>query len=643
MFKICSFLLIASLPGFTLHAVADAETAVPVFESREAIPKTHKWDMELFYPSWEAWDVDLHKAEGIYEEVMGYKGRFSEGPATLLETLQLMDQGGILLDRLFGYAAQMRDLDTRDNTVQAQFGRMIQTWSRIGAQLSWIDPEILSLPRETMEAWIDSTPGLEPYRFGLIDTYRTGEFTLDEDGERLLSLHSQVRGSPRQIYSALTNADGDQPVIKLSDGEDLTVTAGTYSKVLSTNRNSADRKAVQKARMEQFNHRRNTFAALYNGVVQQNWALTQSRGYESSLEMNLNRNDIPVEVVTSLVAAAREGADQLQRYHNVRKKLLGLESYGWSDMFVSLTPHQKDYSYEEIVPWVIDSVSFLGEEYHSKMDEQMASGLVDVYETPGKRTGAYNSGTYGVGSFVLLNYQGTLNDVFTVAHELGHSMHTRLSQDYQPFPTHRYTIFVAEVASTLNEKLLLDKLLAEVKDPQERIAFIEQQLSQIFGTYFLQTMMADFEMQAHGLVENGEGLTADSLTELWQSIVKVYFGEVIPEDDPYMHSWARIPHLYNSPFYVYQYATCYASSSSLMKQMREDPSTVDRYLELLKSGGNDHPMNQLKKAGVDLTQPQILHAVIEEFGQLIDLLEVEYGRYLDQTRQDQGSTGQMNL
>jgi oligoendopeptidase F len=348
--------------------------------------------------------------------------------------------------------------------------------------------------------------------------------------------------------------------------------------------------------------------------------------------MKLNRNDIPEAVVTSLVEAARSGAHELQRYHKVRQKFLGREDYGWSDMFIPLMPIGKTYDYDAVVPLIVDSVSPLGEEYHSKMAEQFADGFIDVREMPGKRPGAYNSGTFGVGSFVLLNYQGTLNDVFTVAHELGHSMHTRLSQEYQPFSTHRYTIFVAEVASTLNEKLLLQKLLQKVDDPKERIAYLEQQLLQISGTYFLQSMMADFEMQAHALVEQGGALTAERLTELWQSIVKGFFGDVIAEDDPYMKSWARIPHLYNSPFYVYQYATCYASSSALMKQMQEDPATVDRYLELLKSGGNDHPMNQLQKAGVDLTNPEILSAVAEEFGQLVDLLEIEYTRYLDEQR-----------
>ncbi len=600
--------------------------------TRDSIPDSHKWNMNLYYSSWEEWDKDVSRAEEVYTEMSGYMGRLKEGPETLIKVMKLSDEGGLLLDKVFGYAAKWRDLDTRDNAAQAKFGQLIQMWTRIGSLLSWIEPELLTIPQETMLEWIDQNPQLEPHRFGLMDTYRTGKYILDESGEKLLSLHSGVRGTSRRIYNALTDSDGDRPTVKLSSGEEIVVTPGTYSMALSKFENPEDRRAIQEARMEQFDKRRNTFASIYSGIVEQNWALAQSRGYETSLGMKLNRNNIPEEVVMSLVDSARKGADELQRYHRLRQKFLGLADYGWSDMFVPLLSVKEEYKYQDIVPWIVESVAPLGKEYQTKMAEQFASGYVDVYETPGKTAGAYNSGTFGVGSFVLLNYQKTLNDVFTVSHEMGHSMHTRLSQEYQPFATHGYTIFVAEVASTLNEKLLLQKLLKEMDRPEDRIAFLEQQLSQISGTYFLQTMMADFEIQAHKILESGQALTSDRLTDLWRSVVSAYFGDVIGEDDPYMRSWARIPHLYNSPFYVYQYATCYASSSAIMKQMRDDPSTVDRYLGLLKSGGNDYPMEQLKKAGVDLTNQEILNAVSEEFGNLIDLLEVEYTRYLENQR-----------
>ena len=622
-----SFLALVLLLATPVYA---AEQGDFEFSSRDEIPAIYKWDFSLFYPDWEAWEADLVRMEELYGQAAAYEGRLHEGAETLLEVMQLFDTAGMVSTRLYGYAGQRRDIDTRDNFVRGQVGKLLAVYSKASANLSWLSPEVLTIPKEKMVEWIDSTPDLEPYRFGLMDTYRTGEYTLDADGEKLLSLHSKVRRTASEIFSSLTNADGARPEVTLSDGTTVIVTPGLYSTALNTYRNPEDRRAVQTAWMEQYQDRQNTFASIYEGVLNKGWALAESRGYESTLEMELNHDNVPVEVVESLVDAARDGAAALQRYHQLRQRLLGLESYGWSDMFVTLLEDTTIYDYDEVMPLIVDSVEPLGEEYSGKMAEQFTAGFVDVFETPGKRSGAYNAGRYGIGSFVLLNYRGTLDDVFTVAHEMGHSMHTRLSQEYQPYATHRYTIFVAEVAAILNEKLLLRKFLETVDNPRQRIAFLEAQIEKIKGTYFLQTMMADFEIQAHKLVESGEGISSDKLTELWKSVVQTYHGDVIPEDDPYMFSWARIPHLYNSPFYVYQYATCYASAAYLMKQMDSDPeATVERYLTLLKSGGNDYPMNQLKKAGVDLSNEDILQAVVEEFDRLADLLESEYLRYLE--------------
>lgn len=623
VFRIHLLALCAFAP-LALSAITESMT----YDSRDEIPTKYKWDLTVLYSSWDEWAADVQKMEALYEEMAGYKGRLAEGPEVMARVLELSDEAGKLSTRVYGFVAQTRDLDTRVNEVQARFGELMSVYQRIGTRLSWISPEILTIPQATTEQWIDSTPELEPYRFGIMDTYRTGNYILNEEGERLLSLHGRVRRTAADIFSSLTNTDGERPEVVLADGETVSVTPGLYQKALNVFENPEDRRAVQHAWMEQYQKRSNTFASIYNGVLQQGWALAQSRGYGSVLQMELNEDDIPEDVVTSLIETARAGSAELQRFHHLRQKFLGLEEYGWSDMHVALLPGESAYAYDEIVPLIVGAVEPLGDEYQTKLAEQFRAGFVDVYESPGKRSGAYNTGRYGIGSFVLLNYQGTLDDVFTVAHEMGHSMHTRLSQEYQPYATHRYTIFVAEVASTLNEKLLLQQLLASIPDPRERVALIEKQLDAIHGTFFLQTMMADFEMQAHRLVEQGEGITADRLTALWKDTVTAYFGDVIPWEDPYMYSWARIPHIYNSPFYVYKYATSLAASASFMKQMQEDPTTVDRYLKLLKSGGNDYPMNQLRTAGVDLTNQQVMQAVVEEFGRLVDLLESEYAQYL---------------
>ena len=440
--------LSALLTAFVAATVASATQ--PVYSTREEIPARYKWDMTLLHDSWEDWEAGLQRMEDLYTRMLGYKGRLSEGPEVLLEFYRLGDEAGKQSYFSYGYPAQLSDLNARDNVARESLGKFFATYAGIQSKLSWITPEILTIPEETMVQWINETPGLDIYRFDIMDNYRRSQHTLDEAGEKLISFHSVVRSAPGDVFDALTNADGERPEVTLSDGEKLTLTAGIYSTSLNTNRNPQDRRLVQGAWMEQFNDRRNTFAAIYSGILNQGWALAQSRGYPSTLEMKLNTNDIPLGVVTSLVETARACAPDLERYHDIRKSFFNLESYGWSDAFVPLVPDGRYFPYDDVVPMIVDSVAFLGEEYHSKMADQFAGGLVDVFETPNKTSGAYNTGRYGVGSFVLLNYHGSLDDVFTVAHEMGHSMHTRLSQEYQPFITHSYTIFVAEVASIIN-------------------------------------------------------------------------------------------------------------------------------------------------------------------------------------------------
>lgn len=382
--------------------------------------------------------------------------------------------------------------------------------------------------------------------------------------------------------------------------------------------------------MESFIERRNTFAAIYQARVEASVSTTRARGYESVVHSHLQDDNVPVEVLETLVATAKRAAPIVARYHALRAEALELEDYGWSDFFVPLVDDGGEWPYDTVVEAVVASVAPLGASYQAKLREQFEGGLVDVYETPGKRSGAYNRGVYGVGSFVLLNHRDTLDNAFTVAHEMGHSMHTRLAMEHQPYATHRYKIFVAEVAAIFNEKLFLQHLLAGEPSPAQRVALLEKQIQDIMGTFYLQTMMADYELRAHRLVEAGGALTADGLTALWQELATEYFGEAIPAEDSYRYSWARIPHLFNSPFYVYQYATCYASAATLLQEMQATPAgearevLVERFLTLLRSGGNDDPMALLKKAGIDLSDPATVASVVEEFEVLVDRFAEAY-------------------
>ena len=372
----------------------------------------------------------------------------------------------------------------------------------------------------------------------------------------------------------------------------------------------------------------NTYGAIYNAVLQKDWFTTQARNYPTTLEAALDGNAIPPAVVETLVATVRAGTAPLQRFAKLRKKLLGLETYHLYDTSIPIYKNDKTYPYDESKDVVIESVAPLGADYVEKYRKFVAGGRIDVYENEGKSSGAYMAGVYGVGPYLLLNYNDTLDALFTFAHEAGHAMHTVLSYESQPFVTAQYTIFVAEVASTTNERFLLEKLLQKTTDPKERFLLLEHAVDSIVGTFYTQVMFADFELQAHKLAEKGQPVTPEVLSGIYHKLLKDYYGDAVTLDDLYKYTWTRVPHFYNSPYYVYQYATCFASSAKLFKDMTTGApearaAATERYLTLLKSGGNDHPMTQLQKAGVDLTKRETVQAVVDQMEELVTRMEAE--------------------
>ena len=394
------------------------------------------------------------------------------------------------------------------------------------------------------------------------------------------------------------------------------------------NRNQGDRAKAAAAHVGTYGATANTYAAIYNSTLQRDWYLAQSRNFATTLDAALDANAIPRAVVETLIEATRAGAAPFQRYARLRRKLLGLPSYHLYDAFVPIYRSDQTYPYERARELATASVAPLGEDYVAKYKSFVFGGRVDVYENEGKRSGAYSAGVYGVGPYMLMNYNDTLDAAFTLAHEAGHSMHTVLSYESQPFVTSDYTIFVAEVASTTNERFLLDQLLKQTSDPKERFLLLQHAVDSIVGTFFTQVLFADFELRAHRLVEQGEPLTTEVLDSLYAGLLKEYWGDAVEIDDFYKYTWARIPHFFNSPYYVYQYATCFASSAQLYDAMTSGaPATrqaaTERYLALLRSGGNDHPMAQLKKAGVDLTQRATIQAVIDQMDRLVTQMESE--------------------
>jgi oligoendopeptidase F len=612
----------------SLAIAGSALAAKPETRNRAEISAQYRWDFSPIYPSWDAWAAGMKDMEAKMDAFAALKGSLAQGPAAVLKAYRAYDEIGMLQYRVFRYPQLQRDVDTRDQSVAARFQRVNAVFAKFNTATAWFTPELLTIPQATMEKWIAETPALAIYRFAILDNYRQQAHVLDEKGEKLLSFAGQFNRTPTEIFQELSTSDIKFPKLALSDGKEITLSPGVYQQVLATNYNQADRAKAFEAYLKTYAVTANTYAAIYNGVMQRGWFTAQARNYPSTLEAALDGNAIPKAVVETLVDTVRGGTAPLQRYLKLRQKLLGLESYHLYDGQIPIYKSEKVYPYDESKDLVISSVAPLGEDYVAKYKKFVSGGRIDVYENDGKRSGAYNAGVYGVGPYLLLNYNDTLDAVFTFAHEAGHAMHTVLSYETQPFVTADYTIFVAEVASTTNERFLLNKLLETTSDPKERFLLLQHAVDSIVGTFYTQVLFADYELQAHRLVEQGQPVTADVLNGIYLKLLKDYYGDAVTIDDLYQYTWTRIPHFFNTPYYVFQYATCFASSAQLFKAMTTGDAAsrqaaTARYLTLLKSGGNDYPMAQLQKAGVDLTQRQTVQAVVDQMSELVAQMEAE--------------------
>ncbi|WP_300620151.1 oligoendopeptidase F [uncultured Fusobacterium sp.] len=600
---------------------------------RSEIDNKYKWNMNDFYSDWSEWDRELEELKATMKEIPQYKGKIKEDSKKFIELIQLEEKMGRLLDKLYVYVYMLKDLDSKDEISSVKLQEIQSVYTEYSVSAAWITPEILEIPKATMEKWIEENPELKDQRFGLMEIYRLQGHVLDEGKEKLLSYYGQYMGAPHDIYAELSISDMKWNEVKLSDGYEGSVTNGVYSKVLATNRNQEDRKKAFEALYGAFNNNKNTYGAIYRALLQRDVASAKGRNYSSSLEKALEPKNVPTEVYTTLLKSAIDNNAPLQRYVNLRKKALGLKEYHYYDNSINIVEYDKTFDYDVAKEMVYNSVAPLGEDYSKKMNTAISEGWIDVFETENKRSGAYSIEVYDVHPYMLLNYQSTLDDVFTLAHELGHTLHTMLSNENQPYATHNYTIFVAEVASTFNERLLLDYMIKNSNDPIEKIALIEQALGNIVGTFYIQTLFANYEYQAHKLIEEGKAVTPDVLSGIMDNLFKEYFGDTITMDELQKIIWARIPHFFNSPYYVYQYATSFASSANLYDRITNEKYSVEEresakeaYLTLLKSGGNDHPMSQLKKAGVDLEKEESFHAVAVEFDRLLDILEEELNK-----------------
>jgi len=602
--------------------------AAPSQRNRDQIEDRFKWNLSHIFPDWDAWQRGYDELDKKISQYASLQGTLKQGPEQLLRALTLADELGQLEYKVWYFPSLKYDEDQRDNAINGR-RQQVQILAAKGSQaMAWFNPELLAIPLETVREWMNANPKLAVYRFAIEELYRQQEHVLDDKGEHLLSLSAQLSSTPNDIYAALSTADVKHPVIRLSNGQDVTVTYGQYRAILATNRNQADRAAAFRALHELYASTINTYASLYNAVMQREWFHAQARGYASTLEAALHGNNIPTQVVTNLIETTKAGTEPLRRYHRLRKRVLGLDAYHTYDTTIPLQDFDRKYSYEDALAWLPASFERLGPDYAKLLNDALSGGWIDVYENPGKRSGAYSAPVYGVHPYMLLNHNDTLDAAFTLAHEMGHSMHTQLSHAHQPFVYAGYTIFVAEVPSTLSEALFLEFMLSRATDEGERSVLLQHAIDGIVSTFYTQVMFADYELQAHKLVESGKPVTAEALGDIYFGLLKAYHGDAYDYDDLTRVTWARIPHFYSTPYYVYQYATCFASTAQLMKQLTsgsdaERRAAIDRYLTLLKSGGSDHPMTLLQRAGVDLSKPETIRAVVDQLDTLVTKLENE--------------------
>ena len=610
-----------------MDSLSPAEAAAaPELRDRVDISDRYKWNLTDIFSDWDAWQQAYDALETRIAAYAALQGTLAQGPDRLMTAMTLSDDIGQLTYKVWYFAGLKYDEDQRDNRINARRQQVQILFAKAGQASAWFNPELLTIPLATVQQWMAARADLATYRFALEDLYRQQEHVLDEKGEHLLSLASRFSSAPNDAYSALSTADIKHPAITLSSGPEITLTYGQYRAILATNRNQADRAASFEAYHRVFAGNVNTYASLYHGVLQRDWFHSQSRGYATTLDAALHGNNIPPAVVENLIETTKAGVEPLRRYHRLRKRVLGLDTYHNYDAAIPLVDFDRKYPYEHVQDWLPASVAPLGPEYQAHMRSALASRWIDVYENPGKRSGAYSAPVYGVHPYMLLNYNDTLDAVFTLAHEMGHSMHTILSNAHQPFVYSAYTIFIAEVPSTLSEALFLNYMLEHATDDRERIVLLQHAIDGIVGTFYTQVLFADYELQAHRLVEQGRPVTADVLSEVYFNLLEAYYGDALDYDELSRITWARIPHFYSTPYYVYQYATCFASSAQLMKQLTngsdaDRAAAIDRYLTLLKSGGSDHPMPLLQRAGVDLSKPETVLAVVDQLDTLVTQLE----------------------
>ena len=588
--------------------------------SREEIPQEDKWATEDLFPSDEAWEEALGAMAEYQEKLVSNAGHLGESGRVLYEHLRVMEEADEKISLLANYCMRKADEDTRNATYQAMSGKFMSKMVAMNAACSFETPEIMAIPEETLVSFYQECPELERYRRYLTSLRRMKEHTLSAAEEKLLASVGEVSGVPSKTYSAFANADLTFPDAVDSEGRKHPLSQGTYISLQESSDREL-RKSAYENLYHTFGNFRNTTASLLNAQNKQLKFHAEARKYENAFEAALFRTQVPTSVYLNLIEAVHKNLDKLHRYVGLRKKLLGLDEIHFYDLYTPLLADvDKEIPFAEAKQTVYDALYPLGDEYRKILKEGFENRWIDVYQNVGKRSGAYSAGG-AVHPFVLLNYSGTLDSQFTLAHEMGHALHSYLSNKYQNPIDSNYVIFVAEVASTCNEALLMEYLLSKTTDKKERAYLINHFLEQFRGTLYRQTMFAEFELIIGRLVAEGKTLTADLLCSEYKKLNQAYFGPEMIVDDEIAMEWARIPHFYYN-YYVFQYATGYSAAIALSRKvLSEGESAVKDYIRFLSGGCSKSPIDLLKDAGVDMTSPEPVNQALELFGQLLDEME----------------------
>ena len=587
---------------------------------RHEIEDKYKWKLEHMVPSDEEWENLFTQASALEGQLASYEGRLGD-KKTLKEFLDLNEKADLLLGKLYCYARMRRDQDGSVQKYVAFTDRGMMLIGKLSTAASFMNSEISSLSEEFLNDVI-ADKEFEPYDFMLKEIVRSKKYILSDKEERLLSMASQATGNYMETFTTINNMELPMPMIKTENGE-VRLTHGNYSEFLD-NPDSKVRETAFKGMYGAYKSLINTIASTYAGSVKKDNFFAKARGYEDCLQQSLFGDNVPMSVYNQLIDAVKENTSVMHRYMALRKKALGGGDMHMYDLYIPIVKDggELKLSYEEAYELVIKGLAPLGEEYHNLLLEARDGGWIDVYENEGKRSGAYSWGSYGTHPYVLLNYSKTTHDIFTIAHELGHAMHSYYSNKTWGPSKARYQIFVAEVASTVNEVFLLKHLISTVKDKGLKKYLLSYYVDMFRTTLFRQTMFAEFEKIAHDMDLEGKPLTMSTLSDKYYELNKKYYGDAVFHDDEIRYEWARIPHFYTA-FYVYKYATGLTSAVNIVKSIMDDPKNLERYKNFLCSGGSDSPYELLKNAGVDLATKTPYEVAMKEFNETLELLEKE--------------------